>query len=917
MRGVSEQAVGTVTTPAVRESNPLPPRVRRATVLALIWVGGVALSTAAFYFVWHCERMRVEQEFEWRARSQAEALRGSLLDHDEVLFTMRNLYDSSENVTADEFRRTAADLRARHPGIHLLQWMPHVRHADRADFEAAAQREFQRPYFIHHHEALDAPTEPAGESADYLPMLYAEPVEGNRVALGCDAFQGPHQRAITRTLETGTMAATRRVALREPTETEFGWAVFMPVYEGGVLPPTAEERRAKLRGMLQAEYRLSTLITTNFQDAPEGALDLLLVDETPGGTEPFLIGSTPDGWKTAPPPSAAMFKTGLHRAIPLSEAGRDWVLLCRPSAAWLARQQSPYPYEFFLAGLLLTALCASSVRAAQKRTRSIEKLVSERTSELRSTQRALEADLRERQRMSEERAEDEARLRLALSAADLGTWEWIVPTDEVTWSDGTERIFGMAPGAFDGRYQTYLDAVHPEDRARLDALNRRAWDHGTEIFAEHRIVWPDGSTHWITARGHALRDAAGKPIRMMGAVMDVTAQHAAAEERAEFNRRLQETQKLESLGVLAGGIAHDFNNLLTGILGNASLARMDLPPASPVQTYLEQIELVSQRAAELCMQMLAYSGKGRFVVQRLDLSQLVDDMAQLLSLSVSKNATLKFDCARDLPPILADATQLRQIVMNLVINASDALEERSGVIHLRTGLRPADRTDFDGAHLSPDLPAGDYIFLEVSDDGCGMSEEVRAKIFDPFFTTKFTGRGLGLAAVLGIVRGHRAALKVVSEPGKGSTFTLLLPRAEGSAQEFASPAADEKIWRGTGSVLVVDDEETVRRVAGRMLEVMGFAVVLATTGPEALEKFQEPGKTFEAVLLDLTMPGMDGSEVFAGLRRIDPHVCVLLMSGFNEQDAISRFAGQGLAGFMQKPFKPETLRTKLREILES
>ncbi|MBI5773940.1 MAG: PAS domain-containing protein [Verrucomicrobia bacterium] len=397
---------------------------------------------------------------------------------------------------------------------------------------------------------------------------------------------------------------------------------------------------------------------------------------------------------------------------------------------------------------------------------------------------------------------------------------------------------------------------------------------------------------------------------------DITGRTHAEAERADMERKLQETQKLESLGVLAGGIAHDFNNLLTGILGNAGLARMFLAPGGETHRYLEQIEQSSLRAAELCKQMLAYSGRGRFVIQPLDISALAHDMTQLLQMSISKKAVLKLTLAPGLPAISADATQLRQILMNLVINASEAIGERSGVITVHTGLQRADAEYLDETYPSADyMKEGDYVFLEVSDNGCGMTPDIKARIFEPFFTTKFTGRGLGLAAVLGIIRGHKGALKVYSEPGRGSTFKLLLPCAQGQATAVADTPAAGSDWRGTGLALVVDDEETVRAVTARMLEAFGFEVVLAADGREGLAKFQaQPGR-FKIVLLDLTMPHMDGEETFREIRRVRPDTRVLLMSGFNEQDASGRFLGKGLAGFIQKPFQPDALRNKLRAIL--
>ncbi|NBV25310.1 MAG: PAS domain S-box protein [Proteobacteria bacterium] len=414
---------------------------------------------------------------------------------------------------------------------------------------------------------------------------------------------------------------------------------------------------------------------------------------------------------------------------------------------------------------------------------------------------------------------------------------------------------------------------------------------------------------WFAGELEALRAAA----EVFGAAIARTEVEA---ERVRFETRLQETQKLESLGVLAGGIAHDFNNLLTSILGNASLARLDLPPHSPADQSLERIETASLRAADLCKQMLAYAGKGRLVVQPVNLTRLVQETAHLLQVSISKRAVLKFDLAQNLPAVMVDASQLRQIVMNLVINASEAIGERSGIIALSTGLVRADRGYLADTRLAGDLPEGDYVFLEVSDTGCGMTPEIQARIFEPFYTTKFTGRGLGLAAVLGIVRGHRGALMVDSVPGKGSTFRLLLPVARGQVVEVSTPNPLADGWRGHGRILVVDDEETVRAVVARVLESLGFTVTLAADGREAVKIFEAQPEAFTMVVIDLTMPHMDGTEAFARMRQVRSDLRVVLMSGYSEQDATVAFAGKGLAGFLQKPFELGHLRDKVRAVFE-
>ena len=412
------------------------------------------------------------------------------------------------------------------------------------------------------------------------------------------------------------------------------------------------------------------------------------------------------------------------------------------------------------------------------------------------------------------------------------------------------------------------------------------------------------------------RDGHGKVIALNGFFQDVTDQRQNEDLRQQLEVQVQQAQKLESLGVLAGGIAHDFNNLLTSILGNADLALSELSPLSPARGHLEEIEKTSRRAADLCRQMLAYSGKGRFVVQPLDLNHLVEEMTHLLSVSISKKAVMRFNFYKGLPTIMADATQMRQVVMNLIINASEAIGDKSGVIAVTSGAMDCDAaylaTTFAGQHMAP----GQYVYIEVSDTGSGMDQATIARIFDPFFTTKFTGRGLGLAAVLGIVRGHRGAIKVYSELGKGSTFKVLFPAHEQANDHGAATGTGKTPdWRGSGAVLVVDDEETIRSVARRMLEKSGFEVLLAADGREALEVFRIHHGRVRLVVLDMTMPHIDGEACFRELRRIDPRVKVIMTSGYNEQDVVSRFTGKGLAGFVQKPFRTVDLIECVRSSL--
>ena len=452
----------------------------------------------------------------------------------------------------------------------------------------------------------------------------------------------------------------------------------------------------------------------------------------------------------------------------------------------------------------------------------------------------------------------------------------------------------------------------------------RVKETGEIATQEAAAVDVDGNEVWFHSTLVPVNDDDGQIDYIIVVSIDITERKRGEEQRLSLERQVQHAQKLESLGVLSGGIAHDFNNILMSILGNTDLALDALSPHSPARANLREIEKASRHAAGLAKEMLAYSGKGRFVIEQINLDEFVHEMAHLLEVSISKKAVLKFNFAKNLPTFDGDATQIRQIIMNLITNASEAIGDKSGVIALSTGAMECDRAYLEEADevlragLDEPVSGGAFIYLEVADTGCGMDAETTEKIFDPFFTTKFTGRGLGMSAVQGIVHGHGGAIKIYSELGRGTTFKVLFPANELSDNGAATP---EKIdakagdWRGSGTVLIADDEETVCGVGRLMLERMGFDVLTALDGREAVEVFREHADEIVCVLLDLTMPHLDGEQAFREIRRIRSDTRVVLCSGYNMQDATQHFAGKGLAGFLQKPYNLAALRAKLRETL--
>ena len=422
------------------------------------------------------------------------------------------------------------------------------------------------------------------------------------------------------------------------------------------------------------------------------------------------------------------------------------------------------------------------------------------------------------------------------------------------------------------------------------------------------IVFEDGISLSLLGDAVPLLDEDGHSRGGVGVLSDVT-------ELKRAEARLRDAQKLESLGLLAGGVAHDFNNLLVGVIGNASLAQEMLSPDHEAGELLAGVLKAGEQAAHLTRQMLAYAGKGKFLVEALDISALIPDMSVLVRPSIPKRTALQLDLKEELPPILADRGQVQQVFMNLVLNAAEAIGSREGQITVKTGVENVNASYVQRHPEAAGIQPGKYLSLEVRDTGCGMDEGTRARIFDPFFTTKFTGRGLGLAAVAGIVRGHKGAIVVDSEPGKGSCFTVLFPSAARAAEEPVV-AASQPTPRGAGVVLIVDDEQIVLEMAKKALERQGYTVLLADGGAAAIELLRSrPGDDVALVVLDQSMPNMNGEEVLPELRKLRAEVKVMMSSGYSESETMGLVKGQRVSGFIQKPYTAAGLAERVKACL--
>jgi PAS domain S-box-containing protein len=409
-------------------------------------------------------------------------------------------------------------------------------------------------------------------------------------------------------------------------------------------------------------------------------------------------------------------------------------------------------------------------------------------------------------------------------------------------------------------------------------------------------------------------DADGAVLGFYSLSSNITPRKRAEREREQLRQKVLTLQKLESLAALAGGVAHDFNNLLVTVLANAELARTALPEDHPVRPELVEVEVAAKRASELSRQMLAYSGKGTFRAETLDLSALAHDMTSLLHASLAPGVTLSIDAQPALPGVTVDPLQIRQVLLNLFANASEAIAG-SGHVALRTGALDASRADLAATYVDDDLPAGRYVFFEVADDGAGIDDATRRRLFDPFFSTRFAGRGLGLAASLGIVRAHRGAITVESEPGCGACFRVLLPATEAHAATCAVAPAQRRERRGSGQILVVDDEPAVRRAITRVLERGGYEVTTAENGRDAVEVFAKDPSAFAAVVLDLTMPVMGGAEALQRMRALSREIPVILCSGYSEEQVRERFGNPAIAAVVEKPFSVDELLNAVQSVV--
>ena len=487
---------------------------------------------------------------------------------------------------------------------------------------------------------------------------------------------------------------------------------------------------------------------------------------------------------------------------------------------------------------------------------------------------------------------------------------------KVLWAN---PAFDMIVGYEVGTTHSMDTAEFYYDKETYEHIGEKGYlviDSGAIYSQDVMMKKKDGSVIWCNLVGQAVNPG-DLDEGSIWIYMDITERRQAEHDRQKIEQQFQQTQKLESLGVLAGGIAHDFNNILTIILGYCYMINADIELETGPKTYNNQIEKAAKRAADLCRQMLSYAGQNMMIQGNINLWLLVDENVKMLRSAIKKNIDIKLDLKHDIPEIMGDSAQMQQVVMNLIINSAEAIGDKNGTINitLKKMTIPTDRTSTD--FLGDAVPAGNYACLTVADNGCGMEIEIQKRVFEPFFTTKFTGRGLGMSAVLGIIKSHNGSLQLTSTPGAGTTFTVYLPLSNFRDVVEVSPTATfDRLEKRSEIILLVDDEETLLLIGSALLKAMGFSVITASNGREALEMYREKTGEIDLILLDLIMPEMDGIEAYHLLREISPVIPIAICSGYNLQQTMEKIANDEKAAVIQKPYDPDQLRTILVKLLE-
>lgn len=850
----------------------------RPRLASWILVGGVIACLAGFYLARSTQMDRARARFDAAVVEAEWRLQERLRVCGDLLRGIRGLVQAGgDDLDRERFRTfvQAMDLEHRYPGLLGVSYGVPLRPGELEAVEARLRDEHRDPG-LHVY--------PGTGFGDDGIVLFAEPEEANAPALGFNSASSPDQRgSLIDARDSGDIRTSPPMPVAQAPRAGPGLVLRIAVYRGSGVPETTEARREAFSGYANAIFLLQQLAAEATARLSRDGVRVRMVDVT-DMAEPrvFLQGGTdfPRRWWHSLGPG------GLKERAELGIAGRRWALEFSAGPSFFQTGEVGFPWLVGLVGLLISLLLAAFVRSVSLTGVRARDLAERMTGRLRMSESRL-------------RAITQVMPDVIYVVDSEGRYIEVHTGDPSRLVAPAEMLAGRKMG----------QVLPAPVAARMMETIRRALDEARVQSVEYVLESPQGVAHFEARVAPMGIEVDGKPC-VICVARDVTERHSQEEAHLQ-------AQKLEGLGLLAGGIAHDFNNLLAAMQGYLSLGRIAVEEGKDPSTFLERMDASIRRAADLSRQLLAYSGRAAFKVERLDLNALVEEMGGLLSVTRAKKVTFDLRLQPGLPPILGDRAQLQQVVMNLVTNASEAIGSEAGLVELSTEAGVLGVDDLERRMAGQDLAPGPYVTLMVRDNGIGMNDEVLARVFDPFFTTKPTGRGLGLSAMRGILRAHRAGIEIQSRPGQGTTFKLHFPAEEGTlARSGEAVAAGGRARSLSGTLLVADDESILRDTSRMMIERMGMGVIEAADGEEAWTIYQARHETLRGIVLDLTMPRMGGAEVHRLIRRVAPRFPIVLCSGYSREALPELVDLDEPTVFLQKPFNYAQLEAAIREVLD-
>ncbi len=846
-----------------------------------------------------------EQEFTFGCNEIQKKIAYRLDDHARILQSGAALFDASEMVTREEWRIFTQHQKVEKslPGIQGIGFSLLIPREELTRHVQGIRREGFPEYKL----------KPDGERKIYSSIIYLEPFSGRNLrAFGYDMLSEPVRRtAMERARDTDTAALSGKVVLVQETDKEVqaGTLMYAPVYRKDMPIQTIEQRRAAIYGWVYSPYRMNDLmqgILGNLNLEKEKQLRIQIFDGVQTSPQGLLYETIPAGDKKLRP------EVRFTRQIPVDFNGQRWTLRFTQTGGAFSTVDYIRVWLTMVGGILITLLLFALIRSLLNTRAEAQRMA---------------------ENLTEELQESEERFTLAIEGNGAGLWDWDMVKDQVVYSAQWKMMLGYEVHEVEDTFSGWKNLWHPDDCANIEkAIQNYLAGETDQYEIIHRLRHKDGGWRWILTRGDIVKDAQGKPCRWVGTNLDITAQKQAAAEKAEIESQNRQLQKAESLGRMAGAIAHHFNNQLGVVIGNLEMAIDELPlDAGPIENLTTAMK-ASNRAAEMSSLMLTYLGQSFDKREPLDLSDACRRSLTMLQAVKPSNVVLETYLPSPGPVISTNENYIQQVMTNLITNAWEAVGESRGSVHMT--VKTVTTSDIPEAHRFPigwQPQDHAYACLEVADEGGGIADKDIEKIFDPFFSSKFTGRGMGLAVVLGIIRAHDGAITVESEPGRGSTFRVFFPAVSGEEvpRQPGNGNCGDTLRQGVptipspimplegrgGTVLLVEDEEMVRKMAAAMLRHLGFLVLEAKDGFEAVEVLRQRQDEIHCVLCDLTMPRMNGWETLTALRKLVPDVPVILASGYDKAHVMSGDHPEWPQVFLGKPYRLKELSDAISQAM--